>query len=298
MELADYKHINPDTIYNDGLSSITFFYIPRTKEFFSQPYPTNHQEMLQDDEDVFNAVYPGLEDKIDKQLRDKGLRGAKLDSALEQALEPYKSRGPASDHAVLGRFGLLNGDLVVSLWRSVSDPQSKEAVEVLSKKFPAITKTMTVVTGADARSFTPEGKPVLLTDMLGQTKVAQKAIPDMFVKPKDSKLKKYKIGGHLYSLEDLAALRGTTHTKTNYNPMLPSNPFSVLCHPDVRKYPELSAYIPNCPAAKTDTPNLVRSTHPSVWRQKARELGQYAYDYGEFVKHMDSKMLYDTDQQQ
>lgn len=296
MDLSAYKKINPDTIYHDGLSSITFFYIPRTKEFFAQPYPANHQEMLQDDEDLFNAVYPGLEDKIDLDLRNKGLRGNNLDNALEKALEPYKSRGPASERAVLGRFGMLNNDLVISLWRSVDDPESKEALQTLVKKYPIVANTMTFVTGADAKTFVPEGKPVLLTDLLGQTKVASKSIPDLLAKPKDSGVKKYKIGGSWYSLEDLAALRGTTHTKTNYNPSLPSNPFSVLCHPDLRKYPELSAYIPNCPSSvsKGLNPNMVRPTHPAMWRQKAKEIGKYAYDYGEFVKCMDSKILYES----
>lgn len=284
MNLSAYNNVTPDTLYNEGKTSITFFYT--NGKIYDKPFPTNHQDMLEDDE-VFDAVYPKFMDEKDLELRKKGLKGETLEKALAKALKPYQSRGTASQHSVLGRFGIYGNDMVISFWRSVHDPDVKLALDALLKKYPQIKKAEVIVTGADAKTENPEGKPVLLSKLLN-IKGAQKVIPDILQKPKDYDLKKYNIGGSLYSLKELGKLRAVTHTKRNYDPSMPSDPFAVLCHPDMQKYPELANYMPNC---KGGFSTMLRATHPANWRQQGRANDlPYLYSYGEWLSDVEPKL--------
>ena len=129
----------------------------------------------------------------------------------------------------------------------------------------------------------PEQGSTYLADTRKPTETPQVAQPNT-PDPEELK-KKYDINGQVYSLSDLYQLRAACHTKARMSGG--GDPFSVLCHPDMDKHGLGWLRPGNCPG----TIRPLRPTHPAVWRQKGRELGIPAYDYGESFRTFFNKMI-------
>lgn len=251
-DLSDFNNVNPDTIYDfapDG--SMTFFYIPQSKNLHIQPYPTSHRDMMEDD-DIADDVYPNQ--RISQQDKSRG-------------------RILQKTNVLLGRIGAYGGQFCITLWSHPTNEILGNFLAKLYKLYPAFQKIQ------DKTVVVFPGEAHYLTSLLG----GNKPNPQRAVKlkktqdtPKQIDTKKYEIDHGLYSLSDLQALRSAIHTKANTGF---GDPMQILCHPDMDKYPELAGYRPaTCGKGSAN----LRATHPENWRRKARELGfPYVYSYGE-----------------
>lgn len=143
-DLAAYNKLDPDSIYKPG--SMTFFYIPQNGNLHVQPYPTNHRDMLEDEDDptVFFDVYPEL-----KRAR-----------VTDQQRASLSSRGQAllKSQALLGRIGVAGDAICIIFW---TDPTSEKFGGFLTKLFDkfkqfrdAQDKVVVVTPGQGAKSLT------------------------------------------------------------------------------------------------------------------------------------------------
>ena len=248
--LLSYKSLDPDELYykfSEG--SMTFFFVPTTGNLYLAPYPTNHQDMLIEDDDLFDDVYGDLEWGT-KERREWASRGKAL------ALTP----------TLLGRISAVGEDFVVSFWKSPPQKHLHSFLEKLFQRFPTLARRKDAII-----VVAPETAPYSLSGRALDDTVAQAETPQT------SKEKKFQIGGNVYSLQDLQNLRGAVHTKSGQY----GDPLAVLCHPDMAKYPMLAGYKP----AGCGETGTVRPTHPSNWRRSGREKGSpYIYSYGETFK--------------
>lgn len=241
-----YKDLDPDVLYNNyPEGSLTFFYVPNSGNLYAAPYPTNHRNMLIEDDDVFEDVYGDFEFTSEQRTK-------------------WASRGIVlqKTNCIVGRIAAVGEDIVLSLW---SNPPKKDLVNFLTKlfkKYPQLEKkkeNIVIVTVNGGEPYSLGGKPVKDT-----------------IKPVDTlvskTIKKFKINGIDYSLQELQALRASLHTQTNKSAL------SILCHPDIEKYPELNGYKPSGCGNITN----VRQSHPAKWRDAAQKANvPYVYSYGE-----------------
>lgn len=267
-----YKRLDPDSLYyRYPEGSTTFFFVPKSDNLYLQPYPTSHEDMLADDDDLFEDVYADF------------LRTTPLNSRVRRELA---SRGQAlaKGRAILGRIALDGMMPLIAFWENTTPivtPENVQAfLKALYKKLPPFKeyKDNTVL-------LMPGHEPVTVTTFLGGRVSPQRAIklkPLAAPPAADRDEKKYEIGGNSYSLADLQALRAASHTNGYTRPGLP-HWRSVLCHDDIFKYPELDAYRPNA-CGKGDRP--LRPTHPAMWRRAGLDAGIWPppYDYGESFK--------------
>jgi hypothetical protein len=147
-ELAAFNSLDPDSIYKPG--SMTFFYIPQTGVLHAQPYPTNHRDMLSDEDDptVFFDVYPEL-----KRARVTDQQRASL-SSRGQALQ--------KSQALLGRIGAYDTSICIIFWTNPSPQVFGGFLTKLFDKFKQFRdiqdKVVVIAPGQGAKS---------LTDMIG-----------------------------------------------------------------------------------------------------------------------------------
>lgn len=249
--ISVYSGMDPDSLYYKYQDfSFTFFFLPSGK-LYLKPYPTNHQEMLEDDDDLFEDVYS---DYLSKNP---------LNSKIRRELS---SRGQALTYgkAILGRFSIDKMTPLIAFWESPNYPLDKTSVgSFLSswyKKFPNFKAydRQTVL-------LFPKQKPITVYEFTGSattpyvSKSIQKSEP---INPPEEIKRSFSIGGDEYSIDQIRAMRSELHTKGVTNP--------VLCHPDIDKYPELKGYKP---ATCGKEFGKFRATHPQNWRQAGRELG-------------------------
>lgn len=245
-DISVYKKFDPDTLYYDYPNgSLTFFYIPNSQKLYVKKYPTNHQEMLIENDDLFNDVFGDY-------LKRNGLT---KNSRTRRELE---SRGSAltKGYGILGRIGFDYTTPLIAFWKSettsMDESTIKQLLAVLFENLPGIEgfKSKCVL-------LLPNREPITIESFLGEksdfnSEKKREEIPQ----PKKDQ---FEIDGRNYSLADLQNMRAEVHTKGKINP--------VLCHPDIDKYPELSGYKPvNCSGRST------RSSSASNWRDAARRL--------------------------
>lgn len=258
--ISVYAKMDPDSLYYkypDG--SNTFFFLPKSGELVMQPYPTNHQDMLTEDDDLFQTVFANF------------LKTTPLTGRVRRELA---SRGQALAHgdAILGRIGLDRMTPLIAFWESPRVPVNTTTVgaflNALYRKLPAFKqfqdKTVLLIPGQ---------RPVTVAEFTGATTAAGPS-PERQValkqppKPRQKKAKTYMIDGQRYSLAELQAMRAAVHTRGQTHP--------ALCHPDLDKYPELSGYKPATCGGKGG--GELRSTHPQRWRQAGWQAGiPYVY---------------------
>lgn len=246
----NYKDLDPDQLYYKfPEGSITFFFVPSSGNLYTKPYPTNHQDMLIDDDELFDDVYGDLE-WGSRERRNWASRG----KALELT------------NTLLGRIAAVGEDFVVSFWREPPKEHLQQFLNELFEKYPILDKKKdsVIVVTPKSTPYSLSGKPVDDTVTPKET-------------PQNSK-KEFKIDGKMYSLQDLQNLRSAVHTKS----FLYGDPMTVLCHPDMDKYPALSGYkLANC----DPTPQKRQS-----WKDAGRQAGlPYVYSYGESFKDFVSR---------
>jgi hypothetical protein len=125
---------------------------------------------------------------------------------------------------VMGRASFIEGQPIISVWSDAQHPLFRATIEGFIKKFPHFEDA--VVVGCN-----DEGQP-LEPILLGDLKKATVSAPVM----KDS----YVINGKKYDRNEIGQLMSAWHTQ----PWKREELKSILCHPDMSKYPELSRLIP------------------------------------------------------
>jgi hypothetical protein len=257
--ISVYKGMDPDTLYyNYPNGSNTFFYLPKSGQLVMQPYPTNHQDMLTEDDDLFREVFATF------------LKTTPYNGRVRREMS---SRGKALAHgdAILGRIALDKMTPLIAFWEntnlSVNTTVVGAFLNALYKKLPAFKGfqdktvlllpgrppvTVATFTGAEVAAPSPE-REIVQKAPVARKKRAVKAAPSPA----------YVIDGTSYTLSDLQAMRAAVHTKGTTHP--------ALCHPDIDKYPELAGYKPSTCGEKGG--GTLRATHPQRWRQAGREAG-------------------------
>jgi len=281
-DLSVYAGIDPDTIYNAGGESLTFFY---TGTMYVRPYPTNHDDMLREDSEMFYDVFPDLKRVLPQSLIGDFLsfgrssNSPRLESILQQVgLNPFEvrqiggSRGKALKFgdALLGRVGELHGDLVMALWQDTNDEYfedalgSKEFIAPIQRQFRNLSE-MIVVGKGEQPQFWKDLTGDITTDFPQAPSQAgvdtQKGVSDETLK------KKYDIAGGQYTQSDLVTMRGKLHSSPQMSPEWAAAS-NVLCSDDLLKYPELKDYRPAfCNGIGTKSRNTSQK-----WLDKTREL--------------------------
>lgn len=244
QNLIKYKDIDPDRIYYKfPEGSLTFFYVPNSGNLYIKPYPTSHQDMLIDDDDMFEDVYGDLEWNS-KERKEWSSRGVVL----------------SKTNTIMGRLGAVGDNFVLSFW---NDPTEylNGFLNKLYKKFPALSEQKNKTIVVAPIGSTNYKKPYLLSGGGIEDQASSKTNPE------DVK-KKFVIAGRTFSIEDIRKLRASLHMGHD------TTVTAVLCHPDLNKYPELAGYRPSyCGNIQTQT----RDNHPSNWRQAAKKHNLYAY---------------------
>lgn len=238
MNIETYTGYDPDQIYyRHPDMSLTFFFMPETKELIMRPYPEAHWEMLQDEE-VFDSVYRTY------------LMNRTLTRKEKQELQ---HRTPALIHGdgLAGRLGFDRATPIVAFWDSKKEEVNKANVtaffEALFKNKPQFAQFINSIV-----IVLPGGKPILAIDYLGK-----KADDKPQVKAVKKKVdKKYVIDGQSYKLSDLQNMRADVHSKNVTHP--------ALCSKDLLKYPELMGYRPST------CDDIARPSRLS-WQQAARQ---------------------------
>lgn len=257
----DFDAWDPDRIYYIIPNmSVTFIYSPRSGKLYAEKNPMTHGEMLEDEEcfrDVFGRDAPA------------------------QFRMTYGTRLQALAHgALLGRIGLKeDGTPIVALWDGDGNTHTNvvNLIHALQERLPRYRPYW-----SKAKLYIPGTNPLLVSDYTGEHYAAT---PTAQALPHNTRTERqYEINGVLYTVSDLQALRAAMHSRAHLRPGMP-DPQSVLCHPDLLKYPEVKDYRPmSCDGIHTP----LRPTHAANWRQMGRavpwagnRLGLAVHDYGE-----------------
>jgi len=280
-DLSVYAGIDPDTIYNAGGDSLTFFY---TGTMYARPYPTNHDDMLREDSEMFYDVFPDLKRVLPPNMigdflsYGRSSNNPRLESMIQQAgLDPFEvrqtggSRGKALKFgdALLGRVGELHGDVVMALWQDTSDEYFDDAlsnnafIAPIRQRFGNLNEMIVVGKGEEPRFWKELAGEV--TPVSPQT--PQAGVDTQRINADKTQKKKYDIAGGQYTREELGTMRGKLHSSPRMSDDW-SQTSSVLCSDDLLKYPELSDYRPAfCNGIGTKSRSSAEK-----WVDKTREL--------------------------
>lgn len=254
-DLGVYRELDPDDLYKPG--SMTFFYVPHSKNLYVEPYPTSHRDMLSDNDDLFDDVYGGR-------------------SVTSRQRASLVSRGQALENsdALLGRIGAAGDAIVIAFWNDPQPEHFGNFLDKLFRQYPHFRQVQDKVLVVRANQ-----PPVMLVDLIGpgERPPRPKRAIQMAPERPASDRKVFEIDGQKYSLSDLQQLRASIHTKGPVNHLPPA--MSVLCHPDLANYPELQGYKP----AGCHGPAPAGAIKgPAAWRHAGRAAGlPYIYSYGE-----------------
>ncbi len=274
-----YTGVDPDTIYENGDRSLTFFY---TGGMYVQPYPTNHDDMLRRDPKLFFDVFPALEShlpasqRVDFLTYNRTSRNPSFDNILikagfnpDQVAETRGSRGKAIKfgRALLGRIGELYGDLVLALWQSTTNKNfsaaktDPEFTKVFSQYYGNLDELIVVGFNEKPQPWTTNGS----NNTKGPT---QPASDDTRKRQSDPTPQVYSINGHQLTISQLNMLRGFLHSKPQESDEWKLSA-AILCSDDLTKYPELNAYRPAFCQNQT-----VPMSKAEKWLQQSKDLYQ------------------------
>lgn len=166
-DISAYRGFDPDKLYYDyPTGSTTFFFLPKSGTLYTEPYPTNHAEMLSENEDLFREVFA------------KYLETNPFGSRVRREMS---SRGKALAYgdAVLGRIALDGMTPLIAFWESSRIPANTTIVgaflNALYKKLPAFKRfqeqtvlllpgqspvTVATLTGAKPAAASPGNAPL------------------------------------------------------------------------------------------------------------------------------------------
>jgi hypothetical protein len=153
-DIGVYSSLDPDEIYKPG--SQTFFYVPASGNLYVEPFPTNHRDMLENNDELFFELYPDLK----KRFKTPG-----LDPELVRAQRAnLSSRGQAlaRTNALLGRIGAAGDAICIVFW---TDPTPEVFGNFLSKLFAKFTQFRAIQDKVVVVS--PRQGAKALTDMIG-----------------------------------------------------------------------------------------------------------------------------------
>ncbi len=247
MDLNLFKRIDPDKIYLPG--SQTFTYVPNIDKVYIWPYPHAHYDMLEDKE-IFQAVF-----------------GDYLKAHPEAARHPnlLQTRGQALDHTntVMGRIGIYGKEPVIAFWNKLNSMELKKVLNKIVEAHPGFDKLF------DSMVLKmPKTEPYMLLDFLNNKINREISTTGNHTTGQDLRQQRYQINGKWYSLGDIDAMRKAVHT------MGARADKSIICHPDMKKYPALHGYIP----AACDKPDSSIKTIDKL-RQQTGDF--YVGKYGE-----------------
>lgn len=260
--------LNPNDLYGDLRSdhksrfasqTRTFWYVPKSKNLYIKQYPNTHDDMLEDNPELFEDVW-----------------GFGHHDSFTTGIHFTRDYAVTETNAVAGRLGLhqYHEGVIVSFWGDVDKSVLGEFFVAAFKELPGLEEQkdkILVVRGKDG------GVPEEFASIFGG-EPAKKSVT--FQAPKElrggSKVNPYDtqfdIGGKRYSLADLRKMRTDLHVGNKSG-------MGVLCHPDIENYPELNGYRPAGCGGKPASPT---NTGPAAWRAAGRAAGlPYVYSYGE-----------------
>ena len=287
-DLTVYAGIDPDDIYNAGGNSLTFFY---TGNMYAMPYPTNHDDMLRENRELFFDVFPDLEGNLPLSLIPDFLsfggmtNNPRLEAAIQQAgLDPDEvrrvrgSRGKALQFgdALLGRVGDYQGDLVMALWQPTENEWFEEALgdenflAPIRRAFRGLNDMIVVGMGEEPQFWRVlRGEPVEEP----QQQPIDPATTDTSLAANDETVKKkYRINGQDYTKAELGTMRGQLHSSPRMSDDW-ARASAVLCSDDLLQYPELRDYRPAiCGPRSGEKWAPPPRTSAQKWLDKTREL--------------------------
>jgi len=251
VDLSPYKDINPDEIYHNSDYKITFFYLPEKDEIiYSKAGYESHEDMLQiadsGSDKIFDAIFPGVPNNKKSTLRSRG-----------QVL--------AHTNRIVGRFGALHHDMIVSLWNPLTDPAIPAFEKKLLETFPKLKKVDIIIVGAD-------NQPRVMN--VGTADNSKKKVEDEKEEVKEEMpVKRFSIDGQNYTFEELRQYRLLVHNAAGRSKDIAR---AILCHPDMKKYPEVNSLIPGtCPPSRTAEP--VVASLPTKRKPRLRDYGLVGY---------------------
>lgn len=298
INLKSFNKIDPDDLYtyDESADCVTFVY---NTTLWTIPCPETHDDLIQEP-DCFYDTFPNakgivdvsdIEDFLHYDMYRAKERNPKIEEMLTKMgikSHDFKSKWGSREKAIqfgkaiLGRFGVYAGTLVIAFWQPRSHPRFEDCIldpeltkEIL-KKFRGYPMKDWVVTNANIHDPAISFEDLVDIDELRDKILGKIAEP---VKREIKVFKpEYEIDGTKFPFEQLKSFRGKLHAaplgSKEYELAL-----SILCHPDMDKYPELSGFVPanKCSNKKKDI-ELKPTITP--WQQKGRELYQKNKDTG------------------
>jgi hypothetical protein len=206
--LDKFKDIDPNELFlhtmNFNTSSGSFIYT-HNKKLYEFAGMKTHYDMMQTPE-IFNDIWG--EDG-------KGWYGIKASDKEDW------TQKDVGDLAIMGRWGVMKGQNIISLWVKLTHPLVYSLLHTLFNKHPEF-KESAILIGTDE-------KPQLIGKLAGKTATTVSA-----------PVKDYQIGGQTITRDRITELVSMWHNQ----PWKREYVKSILCHPDMEKYPELIQLIP------------------------------------------------------
>ena len=299
FNLSAFKNVDPDKIYThesgEGSSpALTFFY---NTKLHTAPYPATHDDVFAVDEDekgkkivpelskeIFYDTFPNAKDIItsfnienfleykpgspvqvwlEKKIEQTGINPQKFKSiSLRQKLIQF-------GESLIGRVGIYNGDLVIALWQGKEHPRFQSfvndpsvAAKIMGHFGPRYPMREWIIV--------PFKEEPTLYSSISSIKKATPERKTGVEMPSPTAGKTYKVAGNEFTISQLASMRGATHSAAGSSNALGAA-LSILCHPDMLKYPELRGYIPSV-KCKEKEPETKLNTKSDTWQQAAKDL--------------------------
>jgi len=287
FHLDYYKHVDPDTLYHPGSTTVIF---SPSGEWYEDKHPQTHKDMLSDDHDMLVDIYGGDPDQELSHLP-PGQRPA------------FRGRVEATKVAILGRFSLFQNNIpinpqegeggIFACWNSENHPLFKAFlrtyVQRLSGMGPieVIKNKIVITTGFQTKAKVDEKGEVkwdgsstsrLLAEYLGDSEeeikknIDPNSTPEALKKTGPKFKNQYRIGGRIYASAELFDMLKRVHTR----PWEWDAVKAVWCHPDIDNYPELRAVRPSkCSKSSSSdwTPESKRRPRLSDYVRYAQKLG-------------------------
>lgn len=210
MEDDNYEHIDPDTLYYKvGAGTMTFIYT-RSGELFEDKWNETHTDML-NNEDTAIEVYGG---KPFPKL--------------------FWNRSTALPYAILGRYGIYQGEFIIAIWNEASHSLFKKSLEKLLEVHPQFKELADKVV-----LLAKNAEPAHLSDYLSGEKSKKKVEPIVASRERSDR-EIYRINRKIYSKHDIVELIKSRHSQSWRREEIDN----ILCSPDMHKYPDLISYIP------------------------------------------------------